>query len=115
MQKGIGTFKGVILDCASMSDLLPFYQMLLGEPKFQDGDRWSVIQGESGAVNLAAGAEATGHRIVLAIKVPDVPEAVRLASEAGGKPLTEPEKRAHEIVAYVADPRGNVLALYQSI
>lgn len=115
MNQGIGTFKGVILDSATMDDLLPFYTTILGAPKFQDGDRWSVIQSEGGAVNLAAGDEVTGNKIVLAIKVQDVQEAVRIAIEAGGKIIADVKKREHEIVAKVADPAGNVLALYQSI
>ena len=115
MSQGIGTFKGVILDCAQMGDLLPFYSAILGAPKFQDGDRWSVIQGQGGAVNLAAGAEATGNGIVLSVKVQNVEEAVAHATGAGGKIVREIKTREHEIVAYVADPAGNVLALYQSI
>lgn len=114
MSQGIGTFKGVILDCAQMGDLLPFYTAILGAPKFQDGDRWSVIQGQGGAVNLAAGAEATGNGIVLSVKVQDVEEAVAQATAAGGRIVIDIKKREHEIVAYVADPAGNVLALYQS-
>lgn len=115
MSQGIGTFKGVILDCAQMDELLPFYASILGAPKFQDGDRWSVIQGQGGSVNLAAGTEATGSRIVLSVKVQNVEEAVALAVEAGGEIVADIKTREHEIVAYVADPAGNVLALYQSI
>lgn len=110
-----GTFKGVILDCNSMNELLPFYTAILGEPKFQDGERWSVLQGQGGAVNLAAGTEATGKGIVISVKVENVEEAFAQAVASGGKAVAGPVSRAHEIVAYVADPAGNVLALYQSI
>ncbi len=115
MAQETGTFKGVILDCSKVDDLLPFYEAILGAPKFQDGDRWSVIQGQGGAVNLAGGAEATGNGIVLAVKVQNVPEAVSLAVEAGGEIVADARTREHEIVAYVADPAGNVIALYQSV
>lgn len=115
MSQEIGTFKGVILDCAQMGDLLPFYTAILGAPKFQDGDRWSVIQGQAGAVNLAAGAEVTGNGIALAVKVQNVEKAVALATEAGGEIVAGIKTREHEIVAYVTDPAGNVLALYQSV
>ena len=115
MSDAIGVFRGVILDCNQMSELLPFYRAVLGAPKFQDGDRYAAIQTEGAAVNLAAGGEQTGNGISLAVKVKDVEEAVRAAEKAGGRVVGEPVRRAHEIVAYVADPKGNRLAIYQSV
>lgn len=102
------------IDCGQMSDLLPFYKTILGAPKFQDGDRHAAIQTEGAAVNLAAGGEQTGNGIVLAVKVEDVETAVRTAAQAGGRVISEPVRRTHEIVAYIADPKDNMLAIHQS-
>lgn len=114
MSEGIGVFRGVILDCDQMGELLPFYGAVLGAPKLQDGDRFAAIQTEGATVSLAAGGEQTGNGVALAVKVKDVEEAVRAAAKAGGRVISGPVRRAHEIVAYVADPKGNTLAIYQS-
>jgi predicted enzyme related to lactoylglutathione lyase len=91
------------------------YRATLGlELRFQDGDRWAVLELGDLAFALAGPAEhPAGGGPALGVKVADLDAAVSEVVAAGGTVLDPPRNGTHERRADCRDHFGTVIALYE--
>jgi predicted enzyme related to lactoylglutathione lyase len=111
----MGTLRQIILPVDDVSSAVAHYGEALGLPvRFQDGERWAVLDAGGIALALAgAGEQPAGDRAALGVKVTDVDVAVNDIVRAGGAVLDPPHDGEHERRAACRDRFGTVLALYE--
>ncbi|HTX07889.1 MAG TPA: VOC family protein [Solirubrobacteraceae bacterium] len=110
----MGKLRQIILPVADLGAAVAHYRNALGlELRFQDGERWAVLDAGEIALALAGPDEhPDGNVLVLGIKVADVDGTLRELVDAGGTVLDSPRDATHERRATCRDRFGTVLALY---
>jgi predicted enzyme related to lactoylglutathione lyase len=108
--------KNVFVQAARVSDVLPFYESLLGsEPLFVDGERWSQFKVGDLTVALAGEEEATGGAgagWVLTVETSDMDGTLRAALDAGAELVEDRGMGDNGRAVILRDPAGNLVALW---
>ena len=111
----MGKLRQIILPVQDVGAAVTHYCDALGlELRFQDGDRWAVLDAGELALALAGpGEQPADGQPALGVKVADLDVAVREVVDSGGAVLDAPRDGAHERRAACRDRFGTVLALYE--
>jgi predicted enzyme related to lactoylglutathione lyase len=110
----MGKLRQIILPVEDVGAAVAHYRDALGlELRFEDGDRWAVLDAGELALALAGpGEHPSGTVPALGVKVADVDAALRELVDGGATVLESPRDAAHERRAACRDRFGTVLALY---
>ena len=113
----MGTLRQIIIPVDDVSAAVDHYRTTLGlDLRFQDGERWAVLELGDLALALAGpGEQPAGGEPALSVKVADLDEALRAYVDAGATVLDEPRAGAHERRATCRDRFGTVTALYEPL
>jgi predicted enzyme related to lactoylglutathione lyase len=110
----MGTLRQIILPVGDVSGAVAHYGNAFGLPvRFQDGERWAVLDAGEIALALAGSGEQPADGVALGVKVADLDAAVEEILQAGGAVLDPPRDGEHERRAACRDRFGTVLALYE--
>ena len=112
----MGTLRQIILPVDDVDAAVAHYRSALGLAlRFQDGDRWAVLELGDLALALAGpGQHPAGGEVALGVKVANLDDALEGFVSAGAIVLDDPRKGPHERRATFRDRFGTVTTLYES-
>jgi catechol 2,3-dioxygenase-like lactoylglutathione lyase family enzyme len=103
----------VLYPADDLGETVRFYRDALGlEVRFQDGERFAVLDGGGTTLAIAGPVERVVGDPAVSFKVDDVTDMVHRLTAAGARLIRGPEEGPHEVRAVLRDPAGNPLILY---
>ena len=113
----MGTLRQIIIPVDDVGAAVEHYRSTLGlELRFQDAERWAVLELGDLALALAGpGEQPAAGDLALGVKVTDLDEALNAYVQDGATVLDEPHAGAHERRATCRDRFGTVTALYEPL